>query len=130
MFFTLLAVNFVLAFVLCFLISRIFRNPIDSILKRLIAEEIYVSWSKYIKFAIYVVGVSGGVRVWDLEKYITPQSEKKEIIQLTNERWILEIYRTIIETMQAVAWMLLIFFIFALLAFVVVKGLEMRKHIQ
>ena len=133
MFLTLLAVNFVLAFAICFLLARIFRKPIDSILQRLISEEIYLAWSKYISFAIYVVGISGGVRVWELEKYITPISptkKKAEIVELTNERWILEIYRTIIDTMQSIAWMLLIFFIFALLAFVIVKGMEMRKQMK
>ncbi|MBM4167011.1 MAG: hypothetical protein FJ218_08875 [Ignavibacteria bacterium] len=127
MFITLLAVNFLLAFAISFLIVRIFKKPIDAILQRLISEEIFSAWSKYIKFAIYVVGVSGGVRVWDLEKYITPQNEKREVVQLIQERWILEIYRTIIETMQSIAWMLLVFFIFALLAFVVVKGMELRN---
>jgi hypothetical protein len=126
MFITLLAVNFLLAFGISFLIVRLFRKPIDAILQRLISEEIFSAWSKYIKFAIYVVGISGGVRVWDLEKYITPQSDKREVVQLIQERWILEIYRTVIETMQSIAWMLLVFFIFALLAFVVVKGMEMR----
>ena len=34
---------------------------------------------------------------------------------------------TIIGTLQSVAWMLLVFFLFALIAFVIVKGLESRK---
>ncbi len=128
MFITLLIVNFLVAFLVCFIIATIFRNPISKILQRLISEEIYNAWSKYIMFAIYVVGISGGVRIWDLEKYITPQTESGKVLLLTQERWILELYRTIIGTLQSVAWMLLLFFIFALIAYVIVKGLELRKQ--
>jgi hypothetical protein len=127
MFITLLLVSFVIAFVVCFVIARIFRTPIDKILQRLVAEDIYAMWSKYIIFAIYVVGISGGVRIWDLERYITPMTKDDRVLELTSERWVLEVYRTIIGTLQSNAWMLLLFFIFALIAFVIVKGLEMRK---
>jgi hypothetical protein len=127
MFITLLIVNFIVAFVVCLIIAKIFQTPISKILQRLIAEDLYLAWSKYIVFAIYVVGISGGVRIWDLEKFITPTSGN-QAITLTQERWILEIYRTIIGTLQSNAWMLLLFFIFALIAFVIVKGLEIRKQ--
>ena len=128
MFITLLVVNFVVAFVVCLVIAKIFKTPIDKILQRLVAEDIYATWSKYIIFAVYVVGISGGVRIWDLEKYITPPAQGGSIVQLTLERWVLEIYRTIIGVLQSNAWMLLVFFIFALIAFVIVKGLELRKQ--
>ena len=88
MFFTFLLINFAIAAAMCFLLQRVFRKPVNSILQRLIAEEIYTAWSKYLTFATYVVGISGGVRIWDLEKYITPR-ENKEIIMLTSERWAL-----------------------------------------
>lgn len=128
MFILLLVVNFIIAFIVCLIIARIFRSPLDRILQRLVADEIYSTWSKYILFAIYVVGISGGVRVWDLEKYINPQTKDGTILQLTSERWILEIYRTIIGTLESNTWMLLVFFIFALVAFVIVKGLELKKQ--
>jgi hypothetical protein len=130
MFITLLIVNFIVAFVVCMVIASIFKTPIDKILQRLVAEDIYTTWTKYIIFAIYVVGISGGVRIWDLEKYITAQTQGATVVQLTLERWILEIYRTIIGTLQSNAWMLLIFFIFALIAYVIVKGLEIKKQVK
>lgn len=33
----------------------------------------------------------------------------------------LEIYRTVIEALQSIAWMLLVFFVFALIAYVIVR---------
>jgi predicted secreted protein len=128
MFIMLLVANFAIAFIICFIIARIFRAPVGKILERLVAEEIYSAWSNYIIFAIYVVGISGGVRVWDLEKYITPGTTGTAPLELNSERWILEIYRTVIGALQSDAWMLMLFFIFALIAFVIVKGLELKKQ--
>ncbi|MEX1277110.1 MAG: hypothetical protein WEB62_01730 [Bacteroidota bacterium] len=128
MFITLLIANFLISLLTCYVVVRIFRTPISSILQRLVAEDIYAAWSKYLTFAIYVVGISGGVRVWDLEKYITPKGEGGEVLQLTSERWVLEVYRTVIGTLQSAAWMLLLFFLFALIAYVIVKGLEAKKQ--
>ena len=126
MFILLLAANLVLAFAVCAIVVRIFHSPLDKILQRLVGEDIYGTWTKYLIFAIYVVGISGGVRIWDLEKYITPGKDGT-ILELTSDRWVLEIYGTIIGTLQSIAWMLLVFFIFALIAFVIVKGREVKK---
>jgi hypothetical protein len=128
MFITLRVVNFIVAFLSCLIIAKIFQSPIEKILKRLVGDEIYMTWNRYIVFAIYVVGISGGVRVWDLEKYITPQKEGGTIVQLTSDRWVLEIYRTVIGALQSNAWMLLIFFLFALIAFVIVKAIEVKRQ--
>jgi hypothetical protein len=128
MFITLLGLNLVLAFVVSLIVATIFRAPIHKILQRLVNEDIFIAWAKYITFAIYVVGISSGVRFWDLERYIIPGPQGGPVLVLTQERWVLELYRTIIGTLQGIAWMLLLFFIFALVAFVIVKGLELRHR--
>jgi len=128
MFITLLVVDFIVSFAVCFIVAQVFRTPVSKIMQRLIAEDISAAWSKYLMFAIYVVGISGGVRIWDLEKYINPVKVGDAVLELTSDRWVLEIYRTIIGTLESNAWMLLVFFVFALLAYVIVRGLEMRKQ--
>jgi hypothetical protein len=127
MFITLLIVSFLTSFLVCVIVAELFKKPIESILKRLIAEEIYTAWSRYITFAIYVAGISGGVRIWDLEKYITPHVQGQQVVELNMDRWVLETYRTIIGTLQSTAWMLLLVFLVSLFAFVVLKGVEMWK---
>lgn len=127
MFIVLLVVTFAIAVFVSFLVVRLFRKSITTILGRIVAEEISEAWSRYLTFAIYVVGVSGGVRVWDLEKYITPRPEEAAAIVLNAERWTLEVYRTVIGTLQSIAWMLLVFFVFALIAYVIVRGLEAKR---
>jgi len=126
MFLYLLLVNFVLSLLTCVALARVFQKPIGTILHRIIAEDIYRVWVRYLTFAIYVVGLSGGVRVWDLERYINPKGDNGTVLELTRDRWILEIYRTFIGTLQGVAWMLLVFFIFAMIVYVIVKGMEMK----
>jgi len=128
MFITLLIVTFLIALVVSTIVVLVFAKPINNILDRIIVDKISRAWSKYLKFAIYITGISSGVRIWALEKYITEgQFEGAEIVVLNSERWVLEVYRTIIETLQGVAWMLLVFFVFALIAYVIVRAFEMKK---
>lgn len=130
MFVALLAVAMTLSFITSFIVARIFSDPIDKILKRIIADEISGAWLKYMKFAIVVVGVSAGVRIYEIEKYITPPQwdTESKIIELTSERWILELYRTVIESLQGIAWLLLVFFAVSMVAYVIVRIAEMRGN--
>lgn len=127
MFLTLLLVTFLIAVVTSTVVAGLFSRPVKKILDHLVSEELGATWKRYILFAVYVVGISGGVRVWDLEKYITPRAKEEIPIALNYDRWILEIYKTVVGTLQSVAWMLLVFFLFALLAYVVVRGFELRR---
>lgn len=67
MFITLLAVTFAIAVVVTTIVARVFRSAINGILNRIFISEIAAAWQRYMTFAIYVVGISGGVRIWDLE---------------------------------------------------------------
>jgi hypothetical protein len=126
MFLTLLFVTFCIAAVCAILLALLFNKPLSAILDRIVSSELGSAWRRYLQFAIFVVGVSGGVRIWDIEKYITPASKDQPPLVLNADRWVLEVYRTIIGTLQSVAWMLLIFFLFALIAYVLVRGFELK----
>jgi hypothetical protein len=129
MFLTLLLVTLLLATTVSWAVSAAFNKSINSILSRIIADEISSAWVRYLKFAILVVGISSGVRIHELERYITPNQwqEKPRVLILTTERWVLEVYRTVIETLQGIAWMLLVFFVVALVAYVIVRIFESRR---
>lgn len=130
MFVTLLLVTFLISLAVSTIVVYLFNKPIKSILSRILMDDISKAWARYLYFAIYVVGVSTGVRIWELEKYITPVRSAQPdaiITELTQDRWILEVYRTVIESLQGLAWLLLVFFIVALCAFVVVRIVEMAK---
>jgi hypothetical protein len=127
MFMTLLLVTFLIALGVATIVVRMFNNPIERILQRLIPDEISMAWARYLMFALYVVGISGGVRIWELERYITARYGNNTILPLTTERWILEVYRTIIGTLQSIALLLLVFFVVALFAYVIVRVFELRR---
>ena len=128
MFFSLLAATLAIALIVSAIVARLFDQPLLSILERIVADTISQAWHRYMKFAIYVVGVSGGVRVYELEQYITSNDKGRAPTVLTAERWTLEVYRTVIETLQSIAWMLLVFFVAALIAYVVVRGFELKRE--
>jgi hypothetical protein len=127
MFVTLLVVVFIVAVVVSTVVAAFFDKPIRQLLSRTVSDDVTSAWTRYLKLAIYVVGISGGVRVWALERYISKRAPTDEILQLTRDRWIVEIYQTIIGTLQSTVWLLLVFFVFALIAYVIVRGLELRR---
>jgi hypothetical protein len=127
MFLTLLLVTFAVSTLVSVLVVVGFRKPVGKILQRIIADDLCAAWVRYLMFALYVVGISSGVRIWDLEKYITrPPVPGGELVQLNTDRWILEVYRTIVSTLQGLAWVLFAFFVCTLLAFV--RVFEARKQ--
>ncbi|NLO89493.1 MAG: hypothetical protein GX088_04095 [Clostridia bacterium] len=129
---SLLLVTFLISLLVSFITARIFNQPLKSILERIIPEAISAAWLKYLHFAIYVLGISNGVKIWELEKYISPQVLGEEgaeiILSLNPNRWALEIYRTVIGTLSGIAVMLLVFFIFALVAYVIIRIFEGKKQ--
>lgn len=130
MFFSLLFATFFIALLVSVAVVRAFSRPVKGILDRIINDQISAAWHRYITFAGLVVGVSGGVRIYSLERYIQPERLAGAIGQplvLNAERWTLEIYRTIIECLQSMAWMYLVVFLFALIAYVIVRIAERRK---
>jgi hypothetical protein len=126
MFLTLLAVTLAIALTVSFGVTRLFSRSLQRILDRIVAPDLATAWHRYLLFALYVVGVSGGVRIRSLEQYINPRDPNAPPLVLTQERWVLEVYRTIIETLQSIAWMLLVVFVFLLIAYVIARGLELR----
>jgi len=127
MFFTLLLATLVIAVLVSAGVVKLFDKPVGNILRRIIRDEIHRAWHRYITFAGFVVGISGGVRIYDLERYISAPHKDVEPLVLNVERWTLEVYRTVIETLQSVAWMYLLVFVFALIAYVIVKGFELKR---
>jgi len=124
-FLLLLIVTLLISVSVAGLVILFFRKPIDKIFARIIGEDMASAWRKFLTFALFVVGVSSGVSIWKLERFIAPATEGgAPVPQLTAEFWGLEIYRTIIQTLGGMAWALLIFFVVALIAFVIVRRKE------
>ncbi len=140
MFFALLIVTLLIAAFVSFVVARTFDKPIRTILERIVGPDMAGAWARYLQFAIYVIGVSGGVRIYELERYLpspeiprTPEGVPTETVYqltLTSERWVLEVYRTVIETLQSLVWLLLVFYLFALVAYIVVRVFDRKRRDQ
>ena len=70
MFFSLLGVTFVVAIGVTTITVGLFGRHIDRILERIVSDELAAAWHRYILFAAYVVGISGGVNLHKLEQYV------------------------------------------------------------
>ena len=78
MFVELFAASFVLALTLSVTIAWLSRETIDVILRRFIVDAVVrAGFVKYIRFAIVVVGTSGGTRVQPLQEYISAADYNK-----------------------------------------------------
>lgn len=130
MFLIMLLVTLVVSLLTAALTARFFDQAVDRILTRIVGEELADAWHKYIQFTIVVVGVSGGVQLWELQKYIANKGDAGAPPPMTFMSWVLEIYRSMIETLQSIAWMLLLFFLCGMIALVIMRGIEQRRRDQ
>lgn len=130
MFFMLLVVTLFVALATAGIVVLLFRRPIRQILDRIIGPELAHAWQRFLLFAIYVVGVSSGVQIWKLEQYIRAEGgpEGRLPFVLNGESMGLEVYRTIIQVLQGIAWALLVFFVVALVAFVLLRRGEVNRE--
>jgi len=131
MFLLLLVTTLGVALLTSGIVVFFFKKPIRQILDRIIGEEIAEGWQRFLLFAVYVVGVSSGVQIWKLEQYVHPQPAgpdgKALVLTLDAPSMALEVYRTIIQVLQGVAWALLVFFVVALIAFAITRRAEARR---
>jgi hypothetical protein len=89
MFLLLLISSTLVALGAALLTVRFFDAAILRILHTILGAELASAWQRYLRFAIVVVGVSGGVRPLDLEKYIAPNRPGATAPELSLERWTL-----------------------------------------
>lgn len=131
MFVALFGASFLLALALSVTIAWISREAIDTILRRFVADSVVRrGFEKYIRFAIVVVGISGGTRVKPLQEYISAAEYSKAALQaaLTQESWAIELYRTVMGSLQGVAGLLLICIFLALIAPAVLRMLKVEPR--
>lgn len=128
MFVLLLVVTFTLATAASCVVARMFDKPLAGIIARLIPDELSVAWHRYVLFGLYLVGVNGGVRIWEFQKYVLPIGAARDTLILTPDRWALEVYRTLMGTLQSTAQVLLLLFLAALVAYLIVRARERTGH--
>jgi hypothetical protein len=123
----LLGITLLVGLAVSTLAVLLFKRPVRRIMERIIPDRISAAWVRYLIFAMYVVGLAGGVNVRRIDRYLSPTEPEGQVLELTRDRWVMEVYSTAIGSLGAITWMLLVFFVFALVAYVVVRAVEMRR---
>ncbi|MEC5205198.1 hypothetical protein [Vogesella urethralis] len=126
MFYALLIVTLGVALLTSVLVARFFSDAVLKILKSIIGPELAEAWRKYMSFAIVVVGVSGGVNMWEIQKYL--QNGREQVMELNGPRWTMEIYRTAMDTLSQISWVMLLFFLCAMVAYVIMRVAESSRE--
>ncbi|HEX4545445.1 MAG TPA: hypothetical protein VH110_03710 [Candidatus Acidoferrum sp.] len=119
MFLALFAVSFALALALSFTVAWVSKDAIETVLRRFVLDPVVrAAFSKYLRFAMVVVGISMGTRVSPLEEYMAASySGKVSMLAAVNqEYWVMEIYHTLLGTLEGLVWLLLSALILALMA--------------
>ncbi len=131
MFIIYLLLTFSISLLLSLGVARMFRPSMNKIMNRIIADEVSGSWIGYLKYAMVVVGVSGGVPLYQLENVLNsgrlPDSPK---VIMDMNFFLFEAFRSVINTLQSLAWVLLFFFFTTLIAVIIVKTSEMKRNSQ
>jgi len=118
MFVSLLLANVAASFLACLGIALIFYFPLAQLLRNQFSADAASVWIKFILFAVFVVGISVGTRIWELERYADPRSGGA----ISQDVLALEVYKTVIATLQVDGFLL-----FVLLALVGLIYLARRK---
>ena len=129
MFIALFGASFLLALALSATVAWLSREAMDTVLRRFVVDPVVRSgFEKYIRFAIVVVGISSGTRAKALQEYISAAEWSKPALQaaLTQEFWTLELYRTVMGTLEGVAGLLLLCIFLALIAPAVLRMLNVE----
>ncbi len=128
MFITLFAITLFTSVVVSFLVNKIFSNSIKLILSKLVEKQIAQVFARYIYFALYVIGISGGVNLYSLERYLKNSDPNLPLVTLNADKLFLEVYKTFIETLQSVTFLLFFFFLITLVSYVVLNAMQKLKQ--
>ena len=125
MFVVLFLVTLVVALIVSYIIAKASSYPIENVLNHFFASHLSAAFAKYLQLAIVLVGVCAGTRARALQDYISAPDYNKRVMleQLTQEFWVMELYRTVVGTLEGILWLM---FLFALVVIVAVA--IMRKN--
>src|SRR5260370_8287267 len=108
MFVVLFLVTFLLAFAVSSGVAWSGKEPIEGILHHFFSPNVTAAMSKYLRLAVVLVGVSSGARIRILEEYIaaSPANKVEMTDPLTQQFWVVDLYRTTTTTLQRIPCLL------------------------
>lgn len=124
MFPAFLVVPPIVAAIISFCVVKVFEKPIAAILSRIITDEVSRFFVKYVKLTTYLVGISRGIRIFQLYEDMRKLNAGSQDFDWIEILWMSGIYGTIIGTLQAIVHIYLWLFLLLSLLYIMVKVLE------
>jgi hypothetical protein len=130
MFIVLFLVTFLLAFGISSGVAWAGKEPIEGILHHFFPPNVTLAMSKYLRLAIVLIGVSSGARIRILEEFIAASAANKILMTdaLTQEFWVVELYRTSITTLEGILWLLLLFSLIVFMAYRIMRKAKLKQQ--
>jgi len=130
MFVVLFLVTFLLAFAISSGVAWAGKEPIEGILHHFFPPNVTLAMSKYLRLAIVLIGVSSGARIRILEEFIAASAANKILMTdaLTQEFWVVELYRTSITTLEGILWLLLLFSLIVFMAYWIMRKAKIKQQ--
>ena len=122
-------VSFVTAGSVSFCVVSVCEAPLSILMRRIIQNETSRRFTRYVRYATYLVGISHGVTVDPLGFELRAHIFKHDFIHHVSNYpewwvWLIWILTIIMQSLTAIASMylvFLVFFIFGLIAYITVK---------
>jgi hypothetical protein len=126
----LFLVTFLVAFGISSGVAWAGKEPIEGILHHFFSVNVTAAMSKYLRLAIVLIGVSSGARIRILEEYIgaSPANKLQMTDAITQEFWVVELYRTTITTVEGILWLLLLFSLVVFAAYWIMRKSELKQQ--
>ena len=122
-------ISFVTAGLVSFCVASVCEKPLSIFIRRIIQNETSHTFTRYVRYATYLVGISHGVTVNPLSSELRAHILKHDFIHHVSNypewwMWLIWIPTPIMQSLTAIASMYLVFFIFGLIAYITVKVRE------
>ena len=114
-------ISFVAAGLVSFCAASVCEKPLSILMRRIIQNETSHTFTRYVRYATYLVGISHGVTVDPLGFEFTAQFVDRDI---ERQHLLLWIQVVIMQSLTAIASMYLALFILGLIAYITVKARE------
>ena len=124
-------VSLVTAGLVSFCVASVCEKPLSILMRRIIQNESSSTFTRYVRYATYLVGISHGVNVNPLSSELAMHIlERISIDRVSNYPewwlWMSLIQTVIMQPLIAIAFMYLALFVLGLIAYITVKVREQQ----
>ena len=119
-------VSLVTAGLVSFCVASVCEKPLSILMRRIIQNESSSAFTRYVRYATYLVGISHGVNVNPLFSELAAHIlERISIDRVSNYpewwMWMSSIQLVILQPLIAIAYMYLALFVIGLIAYIIVR---------